>query len=94
MINSKNSLTQVKLETRENVLPRNNTTPQVIPTPHVYNDASMLPSIRFAKSKKEEHEQGILGNFCKVQVKIPLLDATKQVPRNAKFLKEFCTAKH
>ena len=29
----------------------------------------------------------------KVQVNIPLLDAIKQVPRYAKFLKELCTTK-
>ncbi|XP_050111753.1 uncharacterized protein LOC126590308, partial [Malus sylvestris] len=35
----------------------------------------------------------ILETFRKVQVNIPLLDAIKQVPRYAKFLKELCTTR-
>ncbi|CAN6716177.1 unnamed protein product [Malus baccata var. baccata] len=46
---------------------------------------------RFMQSKKEEAEKDILETFRKVQVNIPLLDAMKQVPRYAKFLKELCT---
>ena len=48
---------------------------------------------RFSKSKKEESEKEILDTLRKVQVNIPLLDAIKQVPRYAKFLKELCTNK-
>ena len=48
---------------------------------------------RFSKSKKEEEEKEILETFCKIEVNIPLLDAIKQVPRYAKFLKELCTNK-
>ncbi|CAN6707339.1 unnamed protein product [Malus baccata var. baccata] len=47
----------------------------------------------FAQSKKEESEKDILDTFRKVQVNIPLLDAIKQVPRYAKFLKELCTTR-
>ncbi|PKI41620.1 hypothetical protein CRG98_037988, partial [Punica granatum] len=50
-------------------------------------------SSRFARAKKEEAEQEILETFRKVEVNIPLLDAIKQVPRYAKFLKELCTNK-
>ncbi|CAN6560256.1 unnamed protein product [Malus baccata var. baccata] len=46
---------------------------------------------RFRQSNKEEAEKDILETFRKVQVNIPLLDAIKQVPRYAKFLKELCT---
>ncbi|CAN6700814.1 unnamed protein product [Malus baccata var. baccata] len=46
---------------------------------------------RFKQTKKEEAEKDILETFRKVQVNIPLLDAIKQVPRYAKFLKELCT---
>ncbi|CAN6695171.1 unnamed protein product [Malus baccata var. baccata] len=46
---------------------------------------------RFKQTKKEEAEKDILETFRKVQVNIPLLDAIKQVPRYAKFLKEICT---
>ncbi|CAN6567568.1 unnamed protein product [Malus baccata var. baccata] len=48
---------------------------------------------RFTQTKKEEAEKDILETFRKVQVNIPLLDAIKQVPRYAKFLKELCTTR-
>ncbi|KAM2449536.1 hypothetical protein PS1_019631 [Malus domestica] len=48
---------------------------------------------RFKQTKKEEAEKDILETFRKVQVNIPLLDAIKQVPRYAKFLKELCTTR-
>ncbi|KAM1394255.1 hypothetical protein ACFX2F_030320 [Malus domestica] len=48
---------------------------------------------RYMQSKKEENEKDILETFRKVQVNIPLLDAIKQVPRYAKFLKELCTTR-
>ncbi|KAL0287052.1 UNVERIFIED_CONTAM: hypothetical protein Scaly_2777400 [Sesamum calycinum] len=51
-----------------------------------------LPSRRFSKSKKKEEERKILETLRKVEVNIPLLDAIKQVPRYAKFLK-LCTNK-
>ncbi|KAM1611431.1 hypothetical protein ACFX1Z_000213 [Malus domestica] len=48
---------------------------------------------RFMQSKKEEAEKDILETFRKVQVNITLLDAIKQVPRYAKFLKELSTTR-
>ncbi|XP_024195919.1 uncharacterized protein LOC112199095 [Rosa chinensis] len=63
------------------------------------NDASIPMSScipcprRFMNSKQEQHEKDILETFRKVQVNIPLLDAIKQVPKYAKFLKELCTNK-
>ncbi|CAN6716175.1 unnamed protein product [Malus baccata var. baccata] len=48
---------------------------------------------RFMQTKKEEAEKDILETFRKVQVNIPLLDAIKQVPRYAKFLKELRTTR-
>ncbi|CAN6573221.1 unnamed protein product [Malus baccata var. baccata] len=48
---------------------------------------------RFKQTKKEEAEKDILETFRKVQVNMPLLDAIKQVPRYAKFLKELCTTR-
>ncbi|CAN6691955.1 unnamed protein product [Malus baccata var. baccata] len=48
---------------------------------------------RFKQTKKEEAEKDILDTFRKVQVNISLLDAIKQVPRYAKFLKELCTTR-
>ncbi|CAN6580924.1 unnamed protein product [Malus baccata var. baccata] len=48
---------------------------------------------RFMQTKKEEAEKDIRETFRKVQVNIPLLDAIKQVPRYANFLKELCTTR-
>ncbi|KAL0284271.1 UNVERIFIED_CONTAM: hypothetical protein Sangu_2835500 [Sesamum angustifolium] len=48
---------------------------------------------RFTKSKKEEDEKEILETLSNVEVNISFLDAVKQVPRYAKFLKELCTYK-
>ncbi|KAL2237321.1 UNVERIFIED_CONTAM: hypothetical protein Sindi_0923800 [Sesamum indicum] len=48
---------------------------------------------RFTKAKKEEEEKEIFETFCKVEVNIPLLDAIKQIPHYAIFLKELCTSK-
>ncbi|KAI3706942.1 hypothetical protein L6452_25039 [Arctium lappa] len=61
-------------------------------TPEVIVQAPPFPS-RFEKTKREREEKKILDTFRKVQVNIPLLDAIKQVPRYAKFLKELCTNK-
>ena len=48
---------------------------------------------RLSKSKKEEEEKEILETFRKVEVNIPLIDAIKQIPRYAKFLKKLSTNK-
>ncbi|CAN6571430.1 unnamed protein product [Malus baccata var. baccata] len=60
-------------------------------------NSNVVPNVpfphRFMRSKKEEAEKDILETFRKVQVNIPLLDAIKQVPRYAKFLKELCTTR-
>ncbi|KAL0445699.1 UNVERIFIED_CONTAM: hypothetical protein Slati_1697800 [Sesamum latifolium] len=48
---------------------------------------------RFAKAKKEEEEKETFETFRKVEVNISLIDAIKQIPRYAKFLKELCTNK-
>ena len=45
------------------------------------------------RSKKEDKEKEILEVFKKVELNIPLLDAIKQIPKYAKFLKELCTTK-
>ncbi|CAN6552293.1 unnamed protein product [Malus baccata var. baccata] len=59
---------------------------------NVFPSNVLFPS-RFMQTKKEEAEKDILETFRKVQVNIPLLDAIKQVPRYAKFLKELCTTR-
>ncbi|CAN6583765.1 unnamed protein product [Malus baccata var. baccata] len=49
--------------------------------------------LMFMQTKKEEAEKDILETLRKVQLNIPFLDAIKQVPRYAKFLKELCTTR-
>jgi TolA-binding protein len=49
--------------------------------------------VSFSRSKKEDKEKEILEAFKKVELNIPLLDAIKQIPKYAKFLKELCTTK-
>ncbi|XP_076899237.1 uncharacterized protein LOC143553059 [Bidens hawaiensis] len=48
---------------------------------------------RLQGTRKEREEQKIMETFRKVEVNITLLDAIKQVPRYAKFLKQLCTSK-
>ncbi|KAL0453964.1 UNVERIFIED_CONTAM: hypothetical protein Slati_1374500 [Sesamum latifolium] len=60
--------------------------------PKVFMPKPPFPE-RFDKSKKEEEEKDILETLRKVEVNIPLLNAIKQVPRYAMFLKEICTNK-
>ncbi|CAN6544086.1 unnamed protein product [Malus baccata var. baccata] len=62
-----------------------------VPT-NVFPSNAPFPN-RFKQTKKEEAEKDILETFRKVQVNISLLDAIKQVPRYAKFLKELCTTR-
>jgi hypothetical protein len=64
-------------------------------TPHSINSSfkTIPPFLVSSKSKKEDKEKEILGVFNKVELNIPLLDAIKQIPKYAKFLKELCTSK-
>jgi hypothetical protein len=48
---------------------------------------------RLVKPKKENKMFDIFEILRKVQINIPLLDAIKQIPSYAKFLKDFCTNK-
>ena len=69
-------------------------TPKV--TPHSMNSSfKTIPPfpVSSSRSKKEGKEKEILEVFRKVELNIPLLDAIKQIPKYAKFLKELCTTK-
>ncbi|XP_056695527.1 uncharacterized protein [Spinacia oleracea] len=57
-----------------------------------FKELPPFPS-RFSKAKKDSLDNEMLETFRKIEVNIPLLDAIKQVPRYAKFLKELCTNK-
>jgi len=52
-----------------------------------------FPPRSIPSKKMEEVDREILETFRKVEVNIPLLDAIKQIPIYAKFLKELCTHK-
>ncbi|RDX87506.1 hypothetical protein CR513_31007, partial [Mucuna pruriens] len=41
-------------------------------------------------TRKLESNEELLKMFRKVEINIPLLDAIKQIPKYAKFLKELC----
>jgi hypothetical protein len=56
--------------------------PPVLPFPHV-----------MTKQRKVNHNSKIFETFKHVRINIPLLDAIKQVPSYAKFLKDLCTVK-
>jgi len=59
-----------------------------------YKPIPPFPSrFRSPTSKVNEANQEILETLRKVEINIPLLDAIKQVPHYAKFLKELCTTK-
>ena len=63
------------------------------------NDPTSNPKIvapfpqRLLASKKENNDQEILEIFKQVKINIPLLDAIRQIPSYAKFLKDVCTVK-
>ncbi|XP_023888179.2 uncharacterized protein LOC112000312 [Quercus suber] len=49
--------------------------------------------LALAESRKYEQNKDLYETFRRCEVNIPLLDAIKQVPHYAKFLKELCTIK-
>ncbi|RDX94156.1 Retrovirus-related Pol polyprotein, partial [Mucuna pruriens] len=48
---------------------------------------------RTISARKPESDEELLKMFRKVKINIPLLDAIKQIPKYAKFLKELCVHK-
>nr|XP_027100445.1 uncharacterized protein LOC113719440 [Coffea arabica] len=68
--------------------------PEVTLTPSIPVKSNLPPfPCRLAKTKKAEKDKEILDVFRKVEINIPLLEAIKQVPKYAKFLKNLCTHK-
>ncbi|KAF1881751.1 hypothetical protein Lal_00031898, partial [Lupinus albus] len=61
----------------------------------IFHSSSISPKIIPTKKmgNMEELDKDLLDTFTMVEVNIPLLDAIKQIPRYAKFLKELCTHK-
>ncbi|XP_071912208.1 uncharacterized protein [Coffea arabica] len=62
------------------------------PSPPIKSNLSHFPC-RLQKTKKVKKEKELLDVFRKVDINIPLLDAIKQIPKYAKFLKDLCTHK-
>ncbi|RDX94936.1 hypothetical protein CR513_22612, partial [Mucuna pruriens] len=61
------------------------------PQPNKYVPLS-FPT-RTLSARKPEFDEELLKMFWKVEINIPLLDAIKQIPKYAKFLKELCVHK-
>ncbi|XP_051136524.1 uncharacterized protein LOC127255175 [Andrographis paniculata] len=72
----------------------NKSTDQVNSKPHIQSTSNIAPfPYRLMKPAKSDKDKEIIEMFKKVELSIPLLDAIKQVPCFAKFLKELCTKK-
>ncbi|RDX86387.1 hypothetical protein CR513_32283, partial [Mucuna pruriens] len=54
---------------------------------------SLLFPSQTVSARKSESDEGLLKMFHKVEINIPFLDAIKQIPKYAKFLKELCVHK-
>nr|XP_027062678.1 uncharacterized protein LOC113689040 [Coffea arabica] len=64
---------------------------KVLPDPIITAKTNPPPfPSRLEKSKKQDKKKEILEVFRRVEINIPLLDAIKQVPKYAKFLKDLC----
>jgi hypothetical protein len=82
------------------VKPKNEVKPQESPDEAFTSKVSEMEKVnappfiqRLVKPKKENKLLDIFEILRKVQINIPLLDAIKQIPSYAKFLKDFCTNK-
>jgi len=64
---------------------------------HCKEETDSPPALPFphamTKQRKVNHNSEIFKIFKQVKINIPLLDAIKQVPSYAKFLKDLCTVK-
>ncbi|XP_076917754.1 uncharacterized protein LOC143577927 [Bidens hawaiensis] len=58
-----------------------------------YPDALLAPSKAKMASKRGPQQEEMGETFKQVKINIPLLDAIKQIPAYAKYLKELCTQK-
>ncbi|CAN6685648.1 unnamed protein product [Malus baccata var. baccata] len=87
---------------KEKTMPQPPIAPLPCPTPKVSHNSTQSSSIplnvpfpsRLTQAKNDEEEKDILETFRKVHVNIPLLDAIKQIPKYAKFLKKLCTTRN
>ncbi|RWR73276.1 hypothetical protein CKAN_00154200 [Cinnamomum micranthum f. kanehirae] len=66
-------------------------TTSIVPE-RVYKPVPPYPQ-RLRQEKKNQFTQDIFETLRKVEINIPLIDAIKQIPSYAKFIKELCTNK-
>ncbi|CAM8949935.1 unnamed protein product [Rhodiola kirilowii] len=66
--------------------------PRLVPEAENANASMPLPFPTLARApRKYVMDKDVWDLFSKVEINIPLLEAIKQIPRYAKFLKELCT---
>ena len=94
----KAALASLKQEKEQNVVadknvPNDDEVPKnKFPPLFYYKPVPLFPQA-LVESRKYEQNKGLYETFRRCEVNIPLLDAVKQVPRYAEFLKELCTIK-
>ncbi|CAM8966793.1 unnamed protein product [Rhodiola kirilowii] len=66
--------------------------PSPVPRTETPKISATLPFLVLARVQKQHvMDEDVFELFSKVEINIPLLEAIKQIPRYAKFLKELCT---
>ncbi|XP_027166394.1 uncharacterized protein LOC113766399 [Coffea eugenioides] len=83
---------EIEKEKEEEGHIRDNSEVTLAPSVPIKSNLPPFPC-RLEKTKKTEKEKEIFEVFRKVEINIPLLEAIKQVPKYAKFLKDLCTHK-
>ncbi|KAL0355967.1 UNVERIFIED_CONTAM: hypothetical protein Sradi_4043600 [Sesamum radiatum] len=84
-------LTKIKgeEEIHDNTVPHTDKIDSKLVPPPSSNTCALPFPYRMSKSKEDEHAREILDTFKKVEINIPLLDAIKQIPKYAKFLRSY-----
>ncbi|XP_027171820.1 uncharacterized protein LOC113771440 [Coffea eugenioides] len=83
---------EIEKEIEEEGRIRENPKVTFTPSPPIKSNLPPFPC-KLEKTKKAEKEKELWDVFRKVEINIPLLDAIKQIPKYAKFLKDLCTHK-
>ncbi|KAK4598961.1 hypothetical protein RGQ29_016127 [Quercus rubra] len=92
VVNPRENASAIVLRSDKNVPNDNKVPKRKFPPLSNYKPIPPFPQA-LAESRKYEQNKDLYETFHKCEVNIPLLDAIKQVPRYAKFLKELCTIK-
>lgn len=79
-------------QTKDNTVQDNVATPPIGPPPKPFVLKAPFPQ-RLQSLKNSMQNANILDIFKQVKINIPLLDAIKQIPLYANFLKDLCTIK-